>query len=393
MAEFAPVPRAALDIVTGSRGPENIRSERVKIEMADKISSYMPDAAPLTTFTSRLRDKRTVENYRFDWLESDEYPRELELTANSAIADLTLSVTAGDEARVAANYVLMNQRTGEQVLVGSTSSGVVTVTRDIGGQGEADMVAGDVLVFTRPVYEDGADVGTSKSTKDVAKFNYTEIIRTPFSFTRRDAKTALFAGKDPMTERKKQAIEHKKSIEHAFFFGQRNAITGTHIRSFTGGLNYWIQSNQWDVTGVQVTERAFDEVLEEAMRWGSGGNQKGNGLKYLFASSRWITELNWFAKGKVEYRPLDETIGFGCMEYLSPHGRVRIIKTPILDYNNQGDAYLLDLNHIRYVAFDDTVLEKDRGGNGVDGSTEEYISDVGLQVELEAAHTRFKGLS
>lgn len=394
--EFVPVPRSPLSVITGARGPEQLTTERIRVDMQDEIVSYMPSAYPLTVLTSKLRDTRRVENYRFDWLESDEQPREVELTGAAAVGDTSLDCVAGDEARVAARYVLLNVRTREQVLVTSTASGTINVTRDIGATGEVPMVAGDIVVFTRPVYEDGADVGTLKSTKDVPKYNYTEVIRTPFGFTRRDSKLGLYGGKDPATERKKQGIEHAKSIEQAFFFGQRNAVTGTHVASFTGGLEYWIKDMIWDVSGTgSVSERSFDEFLEEAMRWGLGGNQKGTGTKYLLASSRWITELNWFAKSKLEYRPLDESIGFGAMEYKSPHGRVMFLHAPILDYQHQGYAFLLDLNHIRKVVFqdDDTHLLKDRGGNGVDGITEEYLSDVGLQVELSAAHAILKGLS
>src|SRR5574341_96475 len=398
MPEFAPVPRAALPIVSGSRASENIVSQRVKIQMADRIVTYMPSAYPLSVLTRRLRDTFSVDNHKFEWLESDEFPRDLELTGNALVGDTTLDVTAGDEARVSASYILLNTRSREQVRVSSTGSGVVTVVRDIGGGGQKDMLAGDILVFTRPVAENGADIATALSTKDVAKYNFTEIVRTPLDFTRRGSKTALFGGKDPMTERKKMAIEQAKSIEQALFFGQRNSRTGSggHLETYTGGLEYWVTDNVWDVSGTgSVTERAFDEFLEEGMRWGLGGNQKGQGLKYLLASSRWITEINWFAKGKLEYRSLDDTIGFGAFEYLSPHGRVRIMHAPVLDYQHQGYAYLIDPNHLSYVYFadDDTSLLKDRGGNGVDGFKEEFLTDCGLKVELSGAHSVFKGLS
>src|SRR5574341_311052 len=92
MPEFAPVPRAALPIVSGSRASENIVSQRVKIQMADRIVTYMPSAYPLSVLTRRLRDTFSVDNHKFEWLESDEFPRDLELTGNALVGDTTLEI-------------------------------------------------------------------------------------------------------------------------------------------------------------------------------------------------------------------------------------------------------------------------------------------------------------
>src|SRR3972149_12244217 len=196
MADFQPIPRPPNTLISGFRGPENIVSQNVIADVSDELFLYAPKKTPFLTLTGRLKDKRTVSQSRFDWIEGDEYPRELVLIGAAAVADTTLDVTAGDEARAAAGYIYMNTRTREHVRVTSTSSAVVTVTRAVDGGNQVDMVSGDVLVFTRYVAEDGADVGTSKTTVDVDKFNYCEIIRTEFSVTGRDAVQGLYTGRD-----------------------------------------------------------------------------------------------------------------------------------------------------------------------------------------------------
>lgn len=386
---FTPPTRAPLTVLAGSRGPENIIAERVKIDMADEIFSYSPNDYPFTVLTGKLRNTRRVENSQFYWMESDDYPRNIEVSATYAAGAATISVAAGDETRAAINYVYMNTRTREQFLVTGTSSGTLTVTSNIGSYGSVAGAVGDVLEFQASINEDGADISAARTTKDVPQYNYTEILRRPIDFTRRGMKTALFGGKDPVVERKRAGIEFARDIEQRLFFGQRASITGTHLRTFTGGLDYWIKSNVVDVSGIGgITERAFDEILEEGFRWGSN-------VKYFLASRRWITEINWWAKSKLEYRPLDSTIGFGAMEYNSPHGRVRIVNAPVLDYNHKDRAYLVDLADVRYVHFqdDDVHVLKDRGGNGVDGYKEELLADIGLELRLEAKHMRFQGLA
>jgi hypothetical protein len=397
--EFVPSPRDPLTPITGSRGPENLTAERVIVDMDEKIHEYQPDAAPFVTLTGRLKDKRTATQFRFDWLEGDEFPRELELTGNALVGDNTLDVAAGAEARAAVGYIYMNVRTREHVRVTATASGVVTVTRDVVGEGEIDMNSGDKLFLLAPIAEDGDTLGPIRTTVEVPKFNYTEIIRTPYSVTGRDLNTDLYGGRDLPYLRKKMAIEHKKHIESRFFFGKRASTSGTsHLRTFTGGLEYWIRSNVWDLSATgTLSEKAFIEFLEEAMRWGEGGYLNGSGTKYLFSSARVITRINGFANNdaKLRYVTLDKQIGFSAMEYTSPHGKVMLVHTPILDYHHKGWAFLVDLNHVDYVKHQgrDTKLLKGRQANDADLETEEYQSDVGLQVANEGSLALVKGVA
>jgi len=396
MEGFNPTPRTPLEIITGERGPEQYNTEQVKVEMKDEIVSYMPNAHPLQTLTSHFKDTEKVDNYRFDWIEDDSYPRELALTAAAAPGVTALSVPAGDEARVAASYELLNTNTGELVLVTSTVSGTVNVTRDIGASGQTNMAIGDRLVFIAPVNEDGANIGTVKTTKKSPQYNYTQIMRYPFGWTRRGAKIDLWGGKDPAYIRKKAGAEHAKSTELAMLFGKRDLKQGSaHLITFTDGVVARIKNNVLDVSATgNLTEDVLDEYLETALREGDGGYLFGTGTKYAFFSARLITRINKWAKDKLEYRILDKTIGFKALEYLSPHGKLMILHTPVLDYYHSGMGIILDLNHITKMVFggDDMTLLKSRQGPGVDGTLEEYLSDVGLRTELSDAHGLVKGV-
>lgn len=396
MAEFNPAPRTAPTMVTSTRGPENQNTARVVVDMEDEILLYQPEATPLLTLTGKMRRKREAVNYRFEYLEKDEMPRSLEVTAAADSNDTAISVVAGEETRVGIGSVVINLRTGENILVNAlpTSGSLGTVVRGIGG-GAANIEVGDVLLAAFNAYEDGAGLGPLKSIQEFNYYNFTQIIRTPFGFTGRDLQTELYGGRDEMTETKWQAIEHKKSIEYAMGFGKRHTRTGTHIQTFTGGVDSWITTNRWNVEGVSLTERAFVDFLEVAMKWGKGGNQNGSGTKYLLASSRWLTEINAWVGDRLRYKPLDESIGFSAMEYASPHGNVELLRWPLLDYFHPDRAFLLDLNHIRYVYLRgrDTKLFVDRQANDIDGKTNEYISDVGVQVNFEHAHAALFGLA
>ena len=397
MPEFSAGARTAPTNVSGSRGPEDIQSTRVKIDMKDKILWYAPEATPFLTLTGKIKGKRKAFNYKFKWLEKDQKPREVLVAGTETAIDTTIAVDVG--ARIAARDMLLNTRTREVLLVSSVSTNDLTVVRGIGGE-SATMAAGDSLINIGSSYLDDAVSGTPKSIKEFTKFNYTQIFRTPFSFTGRDLETELFGGKDKMTETKWQSIEHKRSIEYALMFGKRHlvaAVAGTsHQATMTGGLEESIASNVWDVSGVSLGTRAFNEFLEEGLKWGKGGRlQGGAATKYLLCSSRWLTEINDWADQKLEYRVLDKTIGFSAMEYVSPHGRVMLLNSPILDEYHPDYAFLVDFNHVDYVFLRnrDTKLLSDIQENDRDGEKLEYFTDAGLQVEFEHSHSLLKGLS
>lgn len=396
MADFNPNARTAPTLVSGTRGPENQNTARVVVDMEDDILLYQPEATPLLTLTGRMRKKREAVNARFEWLEKDEYPRQLEVTATADSDDTAISVVAGHDARVFLGAVVINLRTGENILVNAapTSGSLGTVVRGIGG-GAANIEIGDKLLYAFNAYEDGAGLGVLKSIQEFNEFNYTQIIRTPFGFTGRDLQTELYGGRDEMTETKWQAIEHKKSIEYAMGFGKRELRTPSHQQTFTRGIDQWLVTNRWNVEGVSLTERTFVDFLEVAMKWGKGGNQNGSGTKYLLCSSRWLTEINGWVGDRLRYKPIDESIGFSAQEYNSPHGNVELIRWPLLDYFHPDRAFLLDFNHIRYVYMRgrDTKLYIDRQANDVDGKTNEYLSDCGVQVNFEHAHAALFGLA
>jgi len=198
-----------------------------------------------------------------------------------------------------------------------------------------------------------------------------------------------------MTETKWQAIEHKKEIEYAFYFGRRHLMSGTtHQVTMTGGLDYFITTNRANVAKQALNERWFIEYLEYAMRWGRGGKRNGVGKKYALCSSRWLTEINQWAREKLEYVVLDEQIGFSALKYVSPHGIVYLMSSPILDEWHPDWMFLLDFNHIKkaYLNQRDTKLLVGVQENDRDGKKSLYRSDVGLQVNFEHAHGIVNGI-
>jgi hypothetical protein len=392
----APNPRTAPTLISGSRGVENLNTARVVVDMEDEILLYQASATPLLTLTGKIGQKRKATNVKYEYLEKDEMPRSVTASAVMTDVGLTGQFGAGEAARLVTGQLLLNLNSREVMKVNVVTSDTdVTFIRGIGG-GNQPVAIGDSFVVMSNAKEDGAVSGTSKSIKEFNDFNYTQIIETPFDFTGRDLVTELYGGSDEMTETKWQAIEHKKSIELAMFFGRRYLATGvSHQITAMGGLEYFIVTNRANVAQQALNERWFIEYLEYAMRWGRGGKRNGVGKKYLLCSSRWLTEINLWVKDRLEYRVLDKEIGFAAWEYKSPHGIVYLVPTPILDDSHPDWAFLLDFNHLKYVYLNkrDTKLLVDVQENDRDGKKNLYRSDVGIQVNFEHAHGIITGIT
>jgi hypothetical protein len=396
MGGFTPAARANPTIVVGERDPGSTVQQRIIADVKDEIIFVQPSAAPLTHMTKRFR-KREVTQYSYDWLEKDVYPRLTDVVGAVLSSDTSIVLGAGQGASIPVNAMLLNRRTREQVLVTSISTDTLTVVRGIGGIQEA-MNDGDKLDFLRSVFEDGSSKGSLKSVKEDRKFNYTEIIRTAYGFTGRQQNTSMYGGKDPATERKWQAIEHSISIEEMLLFGRRHTRTGAggKLQTMSGGLEFFITTNVWDLAGNEPNVDQIVEVLEEGMKHGRGGYLSGGTrTKWLFCSPRWGSKFSKMGHDKIQYRPADEKLGIKIGSLDTSHGTMQIVEDPLLTGPEHGGwAFLIDLNHVFYVYHQgrDTKLLDNRQANDVDGMEEEYLTDCGAQVELEFAHSIWKGL-
>lgn len=397
MADFEASPRTDPTVVTGYRTPENQLTNRVVIDMRDKIYLMVPEATPFLTLTGKIKGKRTAKNLKYEWLEKDFEPRKASVSGAQTDVDTTIELSAADLTKISVNDLLKNTRTGEIILVTAVNASDVTVVRAIGAAGQP-MNDGDNLLLLASSFPDNSLAGTFKSINEYANYNYCQIFRRGFAFSGRDIVTELYGGDDIDTETKWQAIRHKRDIEYAMLFGKRHLIAaagGVAQRTMTGGLENSIVSNVWNVSGTTLNERTFNEFLEEGLRWGRGGFLFGAGTKYLLASSRWLTEINGWADKKLEYRVLDDSIGFAAMVYNSPHGKVMLVHAPILDEHHPDYAFLVDLNHVDYVELRrrGTKLYRDIQENDRDGQAFEYRTDCGLQTTDERAHSLLKGIS
>jgi hypothetical protein len=368
----------------------DIAAHRLKIDMSEKIAELQPNAAPLTTFATKMKKTRTVHNPEFYWMEDDLHAR-WDAINNAA------GYLAGDTAIVVDNAVFFIPgdlvkvpRTGEVMLATAVTIATNTVTfvRSYGATTAAALVDNDPLLIIGNANEEGAGLSVIRAQDPIQVWNYCQIFRTPVGLTNTQDSTATYGPNDKAYQRKKAGIMHAVDMERAFLFGEKGKDVGPNgkPRRTTAGLTEFLTENVFDCGGLSPAEGDFNEWLEQVFRYGSGE-------KILLASARLCTIIDNFSLNKLQTVSGNKTYGVAVKEYLSTHGKLYIVKHHLFEgavYGNHG--MVLDMDNIAKCPLSgrDTNLLTNRQNNDEDGVKDEYLTEAGLEVRLPKTHALIK---
>lgn len=387
MADFVQNPPPNPTLTAGMRSADNHLALDIVADVDREVYQVRPNASPFTVLLNAEESnlKRKVStHYLYYWMTKTNYPDSVKVSA-AALADATaISLDTGQGDWLGTNQTLMCRRTNEIIYVSAATTSAFTAVRGIGtgGVGQA-LEAGDELELLAPAYPDAAEKGTGHNVKEVSFSNYNQIVRWPFEFTGRDIETEFYSGDDVMNETKHAAVTFAIMCEKANLFGKPHTRThsGGQTQTWMGGLDHFIQQNEWDIGNTEPSERAFVEWLSVVMKFGKGGYDNGNARKYLYCPRQLLTMIEFWAKDRLRIVDgLKSKLGLEVKEYVSTHGTVRLVPDSILD--RFGVAFLVDMNHVRSRPFRNRTskLLKNRESNSMDGKSFEYFVDMGLEV-------------
>ncbi len=376
---------------TGIRGTVGLGVTR-KYDIADVISLLDVNRYPLLAIlTNAGRDpvtkkgksvkKKETTDPEFKWLEDEFGKRRLTGSGTVDPDGGTLTITGQAKYLQVGDVVLVALQKWVFEVTAINLDDECTVGAEKGGAtGAAASAVGDVWIIGN-ANEEGGGIRVIKSTTVSKPTNYTQIFKTPIGITETARNTKGWTKENDFDyQTRKKAIEHMVDIERAFLFGKKNEdTTGTHPKRFTGGILDRISSY---ATASVDTEAEFETWLESAFA-------HGNTEKYLFASAPVVSMINGWAKGKLQILDKAKTYGLTIIRYESPHGTVNIIKHPLLVGTIYGNyAIMLDMETLvyRYLSNRDTKLKTNIQTPGEDSRVDQYISEVGLQMEQESRH-------
>ena len=383
----------------GPSAATSFSGERIQ-DMDEQIRKLRPDESQFTTFSSR-QQSRVATAEKCNWLEEDDFPRIATSTA-ALVGDTTINFNAGEGKKLMGNDMLRNMRTGEMVRVVSVATDAVTVARGIGSIVAAAVNAADAWLVTGDAQPQGSDFPTPRYLARVLGFNYTQITRTTWGFTRTDTNINKYGGKEPQKEAVRKAREHKRKWEGIGFFGARSftaqAPPENNPRGTAGGMVEFIWGSKVDSAGA-LTPTFFDTFLMNVMAYGSQN-------KILFAAPTVVLCLaQWNRSGMgSQWQPTPDNVhGVHVDAFISgAYGyRIPVVvkkewsEFPVANKGYGGYAFLVDMDYVerRPLQDADTKLLTNRQPNGKDSYNAEYLTEATYEIAQPQAHGLIIGVT
>lgn len=391
----------AVTTLTGLVATDDVLSNELVVDMSDEIAMLHPDEDQFFTLLNKL-PKRNAEREQVNWLEDQLFPRYTTTAASGTSAATGMAVAVGTGAYFRAGDVCVNQATGERFTVTTVTTDTLTIgNRGLGGSSAAAIGSGDGILIVSNAAAQGATLGTAKMTKKVLGYNYTQIIRHPFRFTKTNLWVRRYGPTEPGREAAKKLTEHRRSIEYVCFFGPRDFITsGSEPIGFCGGVDEFITTNSHTSIG-NLTNTGIDGYLRQDLQ-----NARNPAL---FAAPLPASVISNMLRTVWHPNTTGDRVYGAKVDYWldSAYGT----RTPIFvkkDWNDfptasgqyGGRVYVISLSDVqlrpapavggepRFAA-----LLKDRQARDADEQAMEYLSELSLEVRSEAHHSRWSGIT
>lgn len=375
-------PRSTATLITETRQDRDVE---------DALQQLEPNDGPLCTVLSMLGSEAS-HNSKIEWFEDQLLPDFDVLSVAVAAVDVTMTVT---------NYAYFRQndlvRINDYEVVRVTATpttNVVAIKRAYSDIPATAAPVGARLWITSDAAAEMDSYRDQLTTQKVPKYNLTQMLKSPISFTGSELGTQTFAGVDLDQERAKAMIEHKKKMEKALIIGRPfNDTSGAQPIRTQGGLDYYIATNVKDVSG-GFTELEFEDFVRINRRYGSPE-------KTILGSPKFMQSINGFQRSKLQTRSEEETYGVTMSEYKNAGLRLMLVEEKLMtnrDLNDltgvAGYAYLVDFQYLKlkYLKGRATELWENVQNPGVDGEIDEYRTEFALQMGLDQVHGKLTGV-
>lgn len=375
-----------------------LSNERV-VDMDREIALLHDDTTQFTTMLQRVASKE-CHSSKIEWLEDEIFPRLSTLASSITAAAATMTVATGEGPYFRKGDVVRIAVSGEAVAVSAAPSGdTVGIIRSVGSTAAATAAAAADLVIVGNASAQGASLGARKVTERVAAYNYTQIFRHPYGFTNTLTSSELYGGNEPMKERKKKAIEHKRAIENALFWGAREyyatGVGGSDSEptTFVGGLVEYISTYVKDPAGA-MTKDEFEGFMRDFLQYGTKD-------KILFVSPLVAQIISGYARDNwVRSKPGDTRWGLQVDAFISGAFGFEVpvvVKRDWNEFQNTSSqygswAFVVDMGSVllRPLRGRNTKLLLNRQGTSEDATVEEYLTELSFQVEQQKKHGYLK---
>ena len=326
----------AIGLLSSANAPTNLNA----LSFAQAITRLMPNGtAPLFGLTSLLKDE-TASNIEHGYFSKTMIFPSVTSTAGDLVGATTLTVNAYTD--IVPGDLLLNERTGEVILVTATPTGTtLTVQRAVGTTSAAAINAADVMRTVGNAFEEGSVRPSAVAVIASRYVNNTQIFRNSWAVTKTAAAIPQIAGSGYVSESKQDcAALHAMAIEKALFFGQKYMGTrhGQPFHTMEGIIARVNAAASGNITTLGATtnwtqfEAALDKTLETVT------DPKGGNIRTMFVGGTARRVIHNIARLNSTYQITTNETAWGLQidTIRTPRGTFEMIEHPL--FNAYGGA-------------------------------------------------------
>lgn len=361
-------------------------------DLASRVLTTMPGgSAPLLALSSGMKSEKAVDT-SFGWIEDTWM--EGNTQANGAINSSATTLVVDDSNIWTKNTVIMNEATGEYMLVTAISGNSCTVVRGISGTTAAGVSDNDRFQSLGTAFAEGSGKPDAITQRGHPRTNYVQIFKNAWAITGTAKAVKFHTGSQLAQNREQCANYHVEDIERAFLFGKKHlgTLSGQQLR-----LSHGITAQITDYGGI-VEAAAYQAEAGEMSLWGLMNflrrifDVKPKGYpneRIAFTSSTVVELIQQMVHLDSEYKIEAKETEFGIrvMKLIASNGELTLMTHPMMINNAlwKEQLYVLHPGLIQKRILRDSWTEEfnteAHTSAGVDAD-EGYIAiEMGFQVK------------
>lgn len=365
-------------------------------DLAARVLMTMPGgSAPLLALSSGMPTS-PAHDTAYSWIEDSHITGNT--TAAETVASGATDFDVADSNIWVPNTVIMNEATGEYMLITALSGNNVTVLRGIGGTTPDAVTTGDTLQSIGTGFAEATGKPHPVAQRGESRTNYAQIFKNGWAISGTATAIDFTTGSQLALNREQCLAYHAEDIERAFFWGRKDVrvIDGRQFRLTQGVLPmieeygglvesamYNAQAGEMSLFGLQnFMRRIFDYRVK--------------GLpneRIAFCGSEVLELIQQMAimDSSYEIRANETEYGIQVTRLRFFNGSLTLLTHPLMIENAiwQKELYVLHPGLIRKRILRDSWSEefspKKQNNNGLD-ATEGYIA-IEMGFETKGAHT------
>ena len=423
-----------------------INDTRRKFDFGDRVAELAPQQSPFFVYLSKVAKKPTNDpvfkylEQRHQWQRRNFHLGDSVDSASYSVGDLIDGDNTTNTVRVYVNYDKYGQIQSSEYRPEFFVEGLIVAIKDTDGTPRRFRVnatpsvtsgAGTLEVAMKALeagtyvfaddavgqvigsaHDEGSDTPEGWQDAMIDAEGYCQIFKTGMSIFSGTSLATEYRGIKNEFQRvwSEKLMEHKMDIENALLFGSGSTGTETALstapRRYSHGIVTKAEASG-KVYNMSYASSGYDAFLDAMEDYFApeGGN---SGNKLVLASRKVITYLNKLGQGSflnnsvgssqysLDVQNIKGAFGHNVTMVNTIFGNLHFVAEPLLRGPWENYAVAVDMKNVAYRPLvgngisRDTFIETNVQNPGVDGRTDQVITEAGLEISLPETHAVLK---